>query len=492
MEHKVIINHKLPEVSSGRFQSGYLLILAFLIFIFCISCNSTQQKDEGKIEFSNHVYPQIDSICNSFIAAGNIVGFSVAIAHHGKNIFAKGYGLANLESKIPATEKTIYPIASISKFITAVSTMKLVEAAKISLEDKVISYFSDFPRRPNMDEITIEHLLRHQSGLADHEDWFDSIYINERRVFTSAEFFQFIDQPLFFRPGSHYSYSNSGYAVLSMILEKVTGLTFHDMITEYIGKPTNIQSLGMWPQMWSKQQASMGYELNGEEVDTSFHMMTRAMKGDGGLSASVEDLVKFADALVEGKLITQNGLDKMISPTDLGSFTIDYGLGLKFGKIGDHNTWGHSGGYKGTGWAILAHYPESGYTFATAMNTNYSPEEAWTIRHKIMPLLLGIPIPEMDTSGIEHIELYPGEYATINRWGYATQSVRVVSVQDKRLIWDNPETDIPGAQLFPIGTHRFTWKMYPFDEFKFHLVNDKVAACSEYIDGFFVGIRMKK
>ena len=156
----------------------------------------------------------------------------MAIAHNGKPIYSKGYGLANISSKKSASENTIYAIASISKFITATATMKMVEAGKVSLSDKVADYFEDFPKQQYMDEITVEHLLRHQSGIVDHEDWFDSIYIMEKRVFTREEFHKFIDQPLFFRPGTNYSYSNSGYSILSNILEQVSGQSFHEFIQE--------------------------------------------------------------------------------------------------------------------------------------------------------------------------------------------------------------------------------------------------------------------
>lgn len=469
-----------------------LLFYSVIIIVF-LSCKKEQKTIKEKPALSNLQITKIDSVCQSFINKGNTVGFSIAIAYNGKPVYAKGFGLANIDSRKLATENTSYAIASVSKFITAAATMKLVEENKLKLNDKIIDYFDDFPKQEHMDKITIEHLLRHQSGLVDHEDWFDSIYINQKRVFTREELYAFLDQPLFFKPGTNYTYSNSGYAVLSSILEKVSGQSFHEFIQENISKPLNAESIGMWPLMWNDTNASMGYELVDKELDTSFHMMTKSMKGDGGLSASVLDLIKFSEGLTNGTLISKSSLEKLVSPTQLESITIDYGLGVKSGNFAGHKSYGHSGGYKGTGWAMLAQYPESGFTFAAANNTNFSPEEIWMLRHYIMPIVLNIKTPVMEAKPIENIELYLGEYVSVNRWNAnAPPSKRVISQKGGQLIRDNPATETPGTQLYPLQKHSFTWKPYPYDEFKFHVVNGKVVAVSEYNDGFFVGVRMKK
>ena len=472
-----------------------LRLIYFLFFssiLSLISCSQNQRSPSKTEVLSEFQLTTIDSICRSFLEKGNTQGFSIAIGHDDTIVFSKGYGFANINSKTPVTENTIFAIASISKFITAVSTMKMVEENKLSLQDKVVDHLPDFPDQKFMDQITIEHLLRHQSGLIDHENWFDSIYIIEKRVFTQKEFLDFIDQPLFFKPGSHYSYSNSGYAILSYILEKVSGLPFHDFILEKVSKPNDLNSIGMWPKMWNNPNASMGYELTEDGIDTSFHMMTKGMKGDGGLAASTLDLVKLIQTITKNKFISEASLNQILSPSQIGDLTIDYGLGVKIGKLDDQKTWGHSGGYAGTGWAMLAHYPDSDFTFAAAINTSFSPEEAWLLRHKIMPEVLNIDWPEMDTSTIKNIDIYPGEYVAMDRWGNKIPSKRILSIEEGKLIWDNPQTLTPGARLFPIGMHSFTWKAYPFDEFKFHVLDGKVVACSEYIDGFFVKIRMKK
>ncbi|MGB5817904.1 MAG: serine hydrolase domain-containing protein [Saonia sp.] len=467
-----------------------LIILLLLPFVFA-QCKNQKEQVESSTSDNHMLASKIDSICRSFIDKGNTIGFSIGIAHDGEVIFSKGYGMANIESKKPATDSTIYALASISKFITTIATMKLVEEGKLSLKDKVVDHIPNFPKQKYMDEITIEHLLLHQSGLIDHEDWFDDIYINEKRVFTDEEFYAFLDRPLFFRPGNKYSYSNSGFAVLSRILEKKYRQSFHDLIAENVGEPLNSNSLGMWPEIWNHKNATMGYELTEKGIDTSLHMMTKSMKGDGGLAASVLDLLKIMKGATNGTLIKKESFDRMLQPTPIGEITVDYGLGTRLGDYSGQKTHGHSGGYKGTGWANLTHYVESGYTFAAAMNTNYSPEEIWTLRHLVMPVILNIEPPRMETAPIKNIEKYIGEYSAINRWGEEPPAKRIVSAKGDSLFWDNPATEKPGAQLFQVVNNTFSWKAYPFDAFKFHEVDGKVVACSEYLDGSFAGIWMK-
>lgn len=435
---------------------------------------------------------RIDSVCQAYIEKGNTVGLSLGIAHHGNILFAKGYGKANIVSGTPATDSTIYPIASVSKFVTAVATMKLVEQGKLQLHDKVIDFFEGFPEQEFMDEITVEHLLRHQSGLPDHEDWMDSIYMNEKRIYTLPEFFKFLDQPLFFRPGTYFSYSNSGYALLSVILETVEQKSYHDLIRANLGEPFGLASLGAWPVNWSDKNATMGYERVGSEVDTSFHMMTGGMKGDGGLSASVTDLLRLMAGINDGSILSDSTLDRMLSPSQFEELSVDYGLGVRSGKMGNQRVFGHSGGYHGTGWAMLAHYPDTGFTFAAAMNTNYSPQEIWSLRHHIMPIVLDLSPPELDsTATVANADGFTGTFAAMDRWTSGNASVRTVTADNGKLIWDNPETPAPGAQLFQLNDSTFTWAPYPYDLFIFHEVDGKVRAVSEYADGFFVDIRPK-
>lgn len=108
-----------------------------------------------------------------------------------------------------------------------------------------------------------------------------------------------------------------------------------------------------------------------------------------------------------------------------------------------------------------------------------------------MPIVLDISPPILNDVRVNNIEKYIGEYSAFNRWGYENPSIRVVSEKKGRLFWDNPETETPPAQLYPLSDNTFTFEQYPYDIFKFHHVDGEVVACSQYADGFFTNIRIK-
>ena len=471
-------------------KENFIFIICVFIALF-FSCRPSISTLSTEDILSADQLRKIDSIGQAFIDKGNTAGLSMGISYKGDVIFSKGYGLANVSDGRHCSDSTIYAIASVSKFLTALTTLILVEKGALKIEDKVIDHISAFPRQEYMDEITIEHLLRHQSGLVDHEHWFDSIYINEKRVFTDQELYDFLDQPLFFRPGTHFSYSNSGFAILSTILEEIEKKSFHDLIQDNLGRALGAESLGLWPLQWDDYKATMGYELTKEGLDTSFHMMTKGMKGGGGLSASVLDLLKIVDNLVKGNLISDASLDILFTPSQLENISVDYGLGTRLGNYGNQKTFGHSGGYQGIGWAMVAHYPESGFTFAGAMNTSYSPQEIWGLRSQVMPIVLELSPPEAMALSLEEMKKYVGEYQAINRWGYEKPSTRIVYEKNGKLYRDDPDTETLGSEIYQIRKNVFSYKPYPYDEFKFHEIDGKIVACSEYYDGFFVNYRLK-
>jgi hypothetical protein len=120
------------------------------------------------------------------------------------------------------------------------------------------------------------------------------------------------------------------------------------------------------------------------------------------------------------------------------------------------NTFGYSGGYKETGWAMVVHYPESRHTFAAVINTNYSPEEVWALRHMSMPVVLNFATPELTDTQTRNVEKYKGTSRTFNRCGDAKPDVRIVSAKEGSLFWNIPDTQNPGAQLFQANDSIFT------------------------------------
>lgn len=163
--------------------------------------------------------PKLDSCVKAFAEQGKFSG-SVLVAKGDKILLSKGYGMANYELDVPNTPRTKFRLASITKQFTAMAIMQLQERGLLSVDDKLIKYI---PKYPNGDKITVHHLLTHSSGIPDYETYPD---FKQKRVEarTLEQHIEWIKQkPIDFQPGERYHYSNSGYILLSYIIEKVSG-----------------------------------------------------------------------------------------------------------------------------------------------------------------------------------------------------------------------------------------------------------------------------
>ena len=175
---------------------------------------------------------QIDKMFSEFTS--ETPGASVLVMQNNKIIFKKGYGLANLEKKNPIKPKSNFRLASITKQFTAFSIMLLENEGKLSFEDKLIKFFQDFPSYG--DEITIRQILQHASGLLAYEDNVDdtvTVQLKDKDVLKIL----IKQDSTYFKPGTQHRYSNSGYALLALIVEKLSGKTFAEFLKERIFTP---------------------------------------------------------------------------------------------------------------------------------------------------------------------------------------------------------------------------------------------------------------
>jgi len=426
---------------------------------------------------------EIDSICKMFLADSGVAGFSIAISKNDDLFFASGYGHADREKDEMASPETIYPLASVSKLFTAVAIMKLVDKKLLRLEDPVMDIVPSFPKQKYMDRITVDHMLRHTSGLVDYGHWGDSLFLSQGLI-SDRQFVNFIDKPLLFKPGTSFAYSNSGFRTLSLITEKLSGLSFHDFIVKEIAEPMNMKSLGDWPHNLERNEATINYKRIGDSLLVGTVMDIPYDDGDGGLSASVVDIVKLPGLLSRQKLIPKKLLDNMLMPTDLGRFKVDYGTGVRLGEILGHKVWGHTGGASGSTVAKLSHFSDDNISLAILINTLETPKNALDLEEALLPILLKVDKPKT-VALPDNLQRYTGSFVRRDRWGGAQASTRVISEKEGELFRDNPLTETPGQQLFYLGEDLFRNDFYPFDYFKFHFESGKVIACSEYVNGVF-------
>ena len=305
----------------------------------------------------------------------NAPGFSIAVRKDNQLAYQNSRGIARVADKAPITTNTQFRIGSITKPMTAIAIMQLKEAGKLSLEDKLLSYYPELPQ--SFAEITIEHLLSHRSGLLDYID--DNTDISSLdNLPTSVVLGFFHDsglQNLNFTPGTSGRYSNTGFVLLALIIEKITGMSYPAYLEQNIFNPS-----GMTNSFVISEKEHLGD--HGDKYALSFGTDIKVkgfnslIYGASGVVSTINDMVLFTDALLNYQLISQESLASMTQTVgtvyDIGT---DYGLGWLTGTgnhwhtgfITDPNDFWHPGGFDGYR-TVLAINPDLDYEVVVLSN----------------------------------------------------------------------------------------------------------------------------
>jgi CubicO group peptidase (beta-lactamase class C family) len=281
----------------------------------------------------------MDKIFAAFTGT-NTPGASLMVIQNGRPVFAKGYGMADVAAKIKCTPDTNFRLASVTKQFTAMSIMILAERGKLSLSDSIVKFFPDFPAYGKA--ITVRQLLTHHSGLLDYEDLMPPDAVKQVKDKDVLELLKKQNKTAF-PVGSKFAYSNTGYAFLALIVEKVSGLSYAEFLKTNIFGPLGMNhSVAFEDGISTVPNRAYGYE----KTDTGFiprdQSSTSAVLGDGGIYSSVSDLFKWDQALYTEKLVSKKMLHEAFTAeskvSDMGDS--GYGFGWYIGKDGgDQHVW---------------------------------------------------------------------------------------------------------------------------------------------------------
>lgn len=269
---------------------------------------------------------RIDGILSAEYPTGE-PGAAVLISRDGKVILKKGYGLADIERKAPAMPDTVFRIASVTKIFTATAILTLAEQGKLDLKDPVAKYF---PGRPADRGIAVWHLLTHTSGLADYldrpdfMDWVRHEYTVEQLIDS------FKERAASFSPGAKNVYCNSNYILLGAIVEKLSGRGFGEFVKANIFDPLGMRSTSCAGSLKDVPRLATAYEparTADDKPDWSRFLIARpytmrALYAAGGCLSSVEDLSRFNEALLRGKLLRKESLAYSFKPVALNDGTL--------------------------------------------------------------------------------------------------------------------------------------------------------------------------
>jgi CubicO group peptidase (beta-lactamase class C family) len=273
---------------------------------------------------------------------------AVAISKNGKVVFSDAGGMANREKKIANTANTKFRIGSMNKMFTAVAAIQLVQAGKIKLTDTVGTYLKDYGNKDIASKVTIHELLTHTAGTGDiFGPDFDA---HRKQLRTLQDYVKFYgDRGLAFEPGSRWDYSNYGFILLGAIVQKASGEDYYEYVKKHICEPAGMTGTGSLPEEETVAERSVGYMKNPSGAGLVPNTDTLPYRGTpaGGGYSTVEDLVRFANALEGHKLLDAAHTDLLTSgkvDTPMGT---KYAYGFGEEKVGDVRCFGHGGGAPG-------------------------------------------------------------------------------------------------------------------------------------------------
>lgn len=294
---------------------------------------------------------QIEDLMSLYTEYGQFNG-SVLVAEDGEVIYKNGFGKANMEWDIPNTSTTKHRLGSITKQFTAMLILQLVEEGKLKLDVPISTYLPDYPKASG-EKITLHHLLTHTSGIPNYTSFPKFFEQTSRNPYSPDEFIsQFQDMELEFSPGEKFAYSNSGYFLLGVIIEKVTGKSYEENLQEKIFKPLNMKDSGFDKHNVILKNRASGYEKRGDSYSNAPYLDMSIPYAAGSLYSTVEDLYLWDRALAANTLLSKEKTELLFAPhIKSGNGTYGYGWGTNKMAQGTSQDslvmYGHGGGING-------------------------------------------------------------------------------------------------------------------------------------------------
>ena len=331
----------------------------------------------GAVAQSSPLDPRTQSAVDSLFArySGDYVpGAAVLVAERGVVRFARGYGMADLEARVPVTPSTSFRLASVTKQMTAMAILTLVEDGRLALDASLSEVLPEGPTYARA--VHVEHLLTHTSGIRDYESILgrgDGPQVKDRDVLALLH----SAKSLYFPPGTRWRYSNSAYALLALIVERISGERF----ARYLARRVFARA-GMTAAVAHEEgvdtvpNRAYGYSLKGGGWRRTDQSRTSAVLGDGGVYASVEELARWSEALDRNAIVGAEMFARATTPLPLPSGEpTHYGFGWFLDTHRGLKRQRHEGDSIGFRTAIQR-YPERGLTVIVLVNRGAAPIQA--------------------------------------------------------------------------------------------------------------------
>jgi CubicO group peptidase (beta-lactamase class C family) len=334
------------------------------------------------------VTARVDSLARAFLADPQSPGLSIAVIRAGRDTLVyEGYGKADLENDVPATPATVYRIGSITKQFTAAAVMRLVEKGSVRLGDPIGKYLPDLPKewRP----VKVRQLLNHTSGIPSYTDlgeswakrWGEHMSPDTLVALTA-------NKPMDFAPGTGWRYDNTGYVVLGMLLEKVSGKPYAEYLDSTLFQPLGLTHTFYCDRAPLIPHRARGYAREGKSFTNAPYIDMSQPYSAGALCSTVGDLARWNLLLATGKVVSPASYAKMTTPEGTAGLN-HYGFGLVRGAVGSHIMIEHGGGIHGF-ITSNAYLPND--SLSITVLTNAAPSDPDALLDNVARAVYGIPL----------------------------------------------------------------------------------------------------
>ncbi|MGH9819356.1 MAG: serine hydrolase, partial [Pyrinomonadaceae bacterium] len=386
------------------FTVSFLTTVVVLYLVF--TSDAAAQNGASAPLTNDQITTKVDEYMNAVMRVDGFSG-TILVARDGKPIVSKGYGMANIELNVPNAPENVFRLGSVTKQFTGMSIAMLQERGKLNVSDPMCKYISDCPDA--WKAITINNLLRHTSGVTNYTDFPDFARTTVLPT-TTAEMVEMLKKkPLDFEPGAKMSYSNSGYYLLGVIIEKVSGKTYADFLQENIFTPLGMKQTYYDDPLKIIMHRAAGYKKQAGNIINAPYTDMSVPYAAGSLASTTGDLLIWDQALYTEKLVSKSSLDKIFTPEkgDAG-YGYGWGIGKKFG----HRSISHGGGIYGFA-TDISRYPDDKVTVIVLSNIQSAP--AGQISGNLAAIVFGAPyeIPKerkFISLDVKTLEKYVGRY----------------------------------------------------------------------------------
>ena len=414
-------------MSGGRNFYGKLMRMRIpsalvMLFLF-VGATASFAQDAARME----------EIVQSYVRTRAFAG-AVLVARGSDVVLNKGYGAANLEWDIPNTPTTKFRLGSVTKQFTAAAILLLEERGKLMLDDPIGKHIPDAPAA--WSRITILHLLTHTSGIPNFTNLPDYRSLKVQDTPVAKTIATVRDKPLEFAPGERMSYSNSGYLVLGHVIERVTGGSYEKFLTDNIFTPLGMNDSGYDSNTRIIQRRAAGYRPSVSGPVNADYVHMSIPHAAGALYSTTEDLLRWAQGLFGGKLMSAASLAKMTTPLNG-----NYALGVSVLTANGRKVVQHGGGIDGFN-TFLAYYPDTKTTVAVLANIN--GEAPTQMAAKLAEVAHGVTVAL--TAERKEISL---PVATLARYVGTYEVAPGVNMM-MRLVGDHLTTQLTGQGQIPV------------------------------------------